>query len=221
MAEELEEKQQPEKPEKKSKSLSLPLLIGIGAGGLVILLVAVFFIFSFLINDIVDKKLSNIDLAGSGENSELQSEEDHSPSKMTDEQYWRKMEEDEIMSADNDMGELYETGRIITNPRNSSDFAVMNLAIYYRLPPRDEDDEATKEENTEDGASYVPIEIKRLEPRLKSKIGTFIGTRTRAELDAIRPQLAEEIKEELTPMFKKNKIFLKNIEVTEYLIQMQ
>lgn len=227
MAEEQkEEKQQPVKPEKKSKGLSMPVILGIGVGGVVIILVAAFFIFKILVNDIVDKKISNLEVQTEEVEGEEDKEKEHSDdehkdskegSKLSDEELehqWEQMEEADFFAEED--AQVHQTGRIITNPKNSSSFAVVDLALYYRLAPHGEEEGG--DDHSEDGEG-IPKQIKKLGPRIKGTVNNFIGSKTEQELHDIRPILSEKFKEELTPVFKKNRVFLKDVEVTEFLIQ--
>lgn len=230
------EKQEPVKPSKKKGSMSVPMMIGIGAGAVIILFVVAFFGMQYMVGNIIDKKLANVvtdSTAHSGNHDEHKDEEhheedDHGKSKEAKnneaEAEWEKYEAQDILS-DIDP-EIYQTGRIITNPKIESAgskprYLVIDLAIYYVTSLGEHAEEKGGDDGHGGGGDgdHVDPKVKKIEPRIKGKISSYIGRYNEAELSSMRPYLADSLLAEMKPLFMKNKVYLKDVEVTEFIIQ--
>ena len=105
-----------------------------------------------------------------------------------------------------------ETGRIITNPKLSEKFAVINLGLSYR-------EKVGEEESSEESADAPDAKALKMEAQIKSILNNMIGSMTEEEIQHQRQNLSTIVKEKLTPLFKKNKMFLREVLIVEFIIQ--
>ncbi len=201
MADEIN-KQEPEEPKKKA-GLSLPVIIGIGAGVLIILVVVILFAVKMMLNSVVGTQ--------PGETQTTEQEHKQVEDKdLSDVEYYKRMAEEDKIS-DND-SKYMETGRITTNPRSSTQFVVVNLGLSYRTG-LGVDDEAKKEAESDD-------QKRRFEALIRNAVNNQIGDMTVGELQQIRrDSLTSIFKERLIPVFINNRIFLRDVILVEYIIQ--
>jgi hypothetical protein len=201
MADEIN-KQEPEEPKKKA-GLSLPVIIGIGAGVLIILVVVILFAVKMMLNSVVGTQPVDIQTT----------EQQHKPVEdkdISDVEYYKRMVDEDKIS-DND-SKYMETGRITTNPRASTQFVVVNLGLSYRTG-LGVDDAAKKAAETDD-------QKRRFEALIRNAINNQIGDMTVGELQQIRrDSLTSIFKEKLVPVFIYNRIFLRDVILVEYIIQ--
>lgn len=199
-------KQEPEKPQKKSGGLSLPVIIGIGAGVLIILVVVILFAVKMMLNTVVESQIGAVQ-----PNNEQQTPPKEEKD-MSNIEYYKMMADNDTVSDED--AKYMETGRITTNPRGSTQFVVVNLGISYR-DKTSEDDGKKKEKNDE------PDDKKRkFEALIRNAINNQIGDMTVSELQQIRRDSLRSIfKESLTPVFVSNRIFLRDVILVEYIIQ--
>jgi flagellar basal body-associated protein FliL len=201
MADEIN-KQEPEEPKKKA-GLSLPVIIGIGAGVLIILVVVILFAVKMMLTSVVGTQPVDIQTT----------EQQHKPVEdkdISDVEYYKRMVDEDKIS-DND-SKYMETGRITTNPRASTQFVVVNLGLSYRTG-LGVDDAAKKAAETDD-------QKRRFEALIRNAINNQIGDMTVGELQQIRrDSLTSIFKEKLVPVFINNRIFLRDVILVEYIIQ--
>lgn len=206
MSEDLQ-KQEPEIPKKKEKKqggggLSLPMLIIVGVGGLVLVLVAV--IFGYFI---ATKLFPSQPVIVQGGQPTEKANKEHSES----------TEEEEEKP---DMHELLymEIGRITTNPKDApSTFVVINLS--FEFAPRKKDDESMKEVIGKEGLNLESPIIKKMQGRIKSAINNSIASMTMVDLNAKRPELQKLFQDLLKPTFKEYGFKLYNVSLLEFIIQ--
>jgi hypothetical protein len=216
MAEE-EEIQQPEKPTKKKKSsggLSLPIMIAIGAGTLIVLVGASLFAINYMVNNIIDKKLGAVqaDSTQTHTKEDEHAKKEKEKSKEIDETY-KELEEEEYFETEEGV-EYMETDRIVTNPKFSTRFAVLKLGLSYRIKVNDEEEE--KEEEEVEGEDP---KVMKMQAQIRNIINNMIGSMTEEELQQNRQNLQIIVKEKLTPIFKKHKMFLRDVLIVEFIIQ--
>ncbi len=204
MSEDLQ-KQEPEIPKKKEKKqggggLSLPMLIVVGVGGLVLVLVAVIFGY-FIATKLFPSQPVIVQGGHQTENAKKESGEE---------------EEEEAPDAHELM--YMEIGRITTNPKDApTTFVVINLSFEFK--PRNKDDEAMKEVIGKEGLNLESPIVKKMQGRIKSSINNFLASTTMVELNAKRPELQKLFLDLLKPTFKEYGFKLYNVSLLEFIIQ--
>ncbi len=214
-----EEKQVPEKPKKKSGGggdINLVTLMGIIGGSVVLMVTLLYFVLQFLI--IPEFKNMN---SGGGNNSEGNSEAvTHvEESKSQAEHAKFDFKKEELLFPDEGI-HLMETGKIITNPKGSTKFAVANCALEYRISS--EDERFPKGEG-EGGGEIDPSTnsiLKKVLIRSQGKLNGLLGS---FNMDQIQNLGADSLKiifkRDLKPIFKKENLYLRDVIITQFLIQ--
>ncbi len=196
-------KPESEEKEKKAGGLKLPFVLGIIAGVLLILILAVRFLF---LPYIVGSLTSEATAGQSPIEGESKSEQSNSPIK----------EEIEIFKANEKLSEFFQTGRITTNPRQSTQFVVADFGIIFF--PKDE--ESLKElypgGKKEEGSSALPP---TLSSRVRGIINSVLGSMSVEELQVKRDSIPEYVMANLKPFFKEKKLFIKEVILQEFIIQ--
>lgn len=215
-----EEKQVPEKPKKKSSNgggdINLVTLIGIIGGSVVLMVTLLYFVLQFLI--IPEFKNMN---SGGSNNSEgnvaavAHVEEVHSKEEAT--KFDFKKEE---MLYPEEGVHLMETGKIITNPKGSTKFALANCALEYRTGHEDERfPVAEGEGGGEIDPSSNPI-LKKVLIRSQGKLNGVLGSMDIGQLQNLgADSLAIIFKRDLKPLFEKENMYLRDVIITQFLIQ--
>jgi len=215
-----EEVQQPEKPAKKKKSsggLSLPMMIVIGAGTLIVLVGVSLFAINYMVNNIIDKKLGSV-----SDTTKTHSHEDEANKKLKEhkkelDKTFKELEEEEYFETEEGVSYM-ETDRIVTNPKFSTRFAVIRLGLSYREKVAEGEGEAEGgHEEAKEGE--VDHKAQKYQAQIKSIINDMIGTMTEEEIQQQRQNLPIIIKEKLTPVFKKQKKYLRDVLIVEFIIQ--
>ncbi len=201
-----EKKQKPQKPKKKGEAMSLPVLIGTIAGTIILLAVVMILAFKLFILP----ELTHSQSAEGNADSSSQKPEKIKEKKQGDEAEYDRLE-DKFMGNEN--LHMLETGKILTNPKNSSKFAIVNLLIEYRISEEDERF-ADSEPNLENPT------IKLLLANVKSEVTNILGSMTVDDFYRIgSDSLRNKIGNELDTIFRKKQFLLKDVLLTEYLIQ--
>jgi len=199
MAEEDNKKQEPEKPKKTSDNrimnVSLPLITGIGVSAIVLILVAV--VFGYFI---ATKLFPTQQVVSQGQISEVKADVGHK-------------------ATDIHQTIFLETGRITTNPKDgATTFIVANLGLeFVKVNEKDK-----KLESLTDATGKVKLEeviVQKLLARVKSNVNTFIASYNLLELQAQRPELEEEFKKNLQPIFDEFGLKLVKVGLIEFIIQ--
>ena len=203
-----EAKQEPERPKKRKTMLSLPIMIIIGVVVLAVLIGGTLFAVNMMVSSQVETLMANVDsTGGKGGHQKVEkkahSEEDAAMAELEEQDYL-----DEVPTT------YFETGRIITNPRSSSSYVVLNLGLEFREKPK----EGEKAAEVKQGAEMTP-EMKRLMAKIKDVINTRIASMSESDIEAKRDSLKLFFKNDLIPIFKKDKKFLKDIILVEYIKQ--
>lgn len=202
------EGQEPVKPEteakaKKSGGLKLPFVLGIIAGVLLILILAVRFLF---LPYIVGSLTSEANAGQAKIEGETKSENSDNPLK----------EEIDVFKANEKLSEFFQTGRITTNPKQSTQFVVADFGIIFF--PKDE--ESLKElypgGKKEEGSSALPP---TLSSRVRGIINSVLGSMTVEELQVKRDSIPTYVMANLKPFFKEKKLFIKEVILQEFIIQ--
>lgn len=118
----------------------------------------------------------------------------------------------EEISSDKELMKFVETGRITTNPLNSDQFVVVNLAL--RFSARDKKILEKVLAGAEGGA--MPTEI--MAP-IRSKINQVLGSLTVDQLQQRRNFLASELKDSLKAIFATHNLILNEVYLQEFIIQ--
>lgn len=206
-----DEIQKPEKPQKKqgkTLSFSLTNLIIISSVVLVVLVGGTLFGVNMMLKGIKSQTVhSDSEKAEKESHEETEKAGSKDNIENTKEDLLRKA----IISdeSDYDYFELSEEDRIITNPLGSSRFVVLRLGFFTF----DGKDGSKKE------AKVNILENTRLIARMKNTINNEIGNMTEAQIQDMRPTLPEFIKEKLTPLFLKEKVYLHEVLIIQFVIQ--
>ena len=194
-----QEKQEPEKPKKESSNkilnAPLPLIIGVGVGAIVLILVAVIFGY-FIATRLFPSQPTS---------AQVQTTESKANEKSATVNLQKTI--------------FLETGRITTNPRDgATTFVVVNLGLEFMK--KNEDDKAL-EGLTDAGGKIKPDEVivQKLLARIKSSVNGFIASYNLQELQAQRPQLEEQFKTNLQPIFDEYGLRLVKVGLIEFIIQ--
>lgn len=118
----------------------------------------------------------------------------------------------EETSPDKALMKFVETGRITTNPLNSDQFIVVNLALRFSAR-----DKKILEKLTGGGeGGGLPTEI--MAP-IRSKINQVLGSLTVEQLQQRRNILASELKDSLKAIFATHELILNEVYLQEFIIQ--
>ena len=126
-------------------------------------------------------------------------------------------QEQEFLAGEEDR-DFYETERITTNPLNSTKYVVIKLSFEYRahptlienLPDADKANDKLKK----DGPYMTKIIAKT-----KSIVIEEIGKMTETDIQSSRQKLLENIETRMKELYWKKKIFLRELNVTEFIVQ--
>ena len=199
MEEEDNKKQEPEKPkrlsENKAMNFSLPLIVGIGVGGIVLILVAVVFGYFIATRLFPTQQVVPQTQATEGKSN------------------------DEQKHADIHKTIFLETGRITTNPKDgATTFIVMNCGLEFVK----KDEESKELEGLTDPAGKVKTEeviVQKLLAHVKSNVNTYIASYSLQELQMQRPELENALKNNLQPIFSEFGLKLVKVGLIEFIIQ--
>jgi len=191
-------KQEPEKPKKKNTGMPMSRLLMIIGGILVVNAIAFIVIFRFFLAPADDPNAKDKDKAKKEK------------VKTDDEEF---MDEDEAAEEDffaDESKRLYvETGRITTNPKMSTKFVIINVGMVFR----------PKEEVPPEQIKPDSDLMKKLQAKIKAVIIKEIGNLTVDELQAKRGELDIMLRDKLRPVYKESKIFLREVNLTEFIMQ--
>ena len=126
-------------------------------------------------------------------------------------------QEQEFLAGEEDR-DFYETERITTNPLNSTKYVVMKLSFEYRAHPslieNLPDSDKANDKLKKDGPYMTKIIAKT-----KSIVIEEIGKMTETDIQSGRDKLLENIETRLKELYWKKKIFLREVNVTEFIVQ--
>lgn len=202
--------QEPEMPKKKPKKsgggLSTPVWIAIIAGALIINIVTIILGIKFVVGDSTSAESE----AGSKEHTEKVDKEHTDHSEESDEEKtYDELEEENVLHGDENV-QFIETGRITTNPKGSTSFVILNLGLEYR--------EKHSEEGGGGGHGGGDGGPDPVMARVKGVINSTIGSFTVEELQD-REALRVKLRDEIRKVYKKHKIYLRDVVLVEFLIQ--
>ena len=205
-----EELQEPEKQTKKKKKektgMSMPVVIGMVMGILVVNAALVFLIIRFVYSPeptvMTDSTGKVIQIEPVED--EDQEDDDDEPSDLDD-------EENEFF-ANESKRKFFETDRILTNPKGSTKAVMIKLGVEYR-PKMSEEEEIKKIKPD----SEFMVKIMAF---TRSVVINELGTMTEDfMLNNSKDTLAYIFKDKLKDYYKDRKLFLRKIQITEFIIQ--
>ncbi|MBM2815549.1 MAG: hypothetical protein HW421_2311 [Ignavibacteria bacterium] len=218
------EKQEPEKPPKKTREggMKLQVLISIIVGVLAVQGVIVYILIKFVFSAPADPK------------AQMSKAEQEKKVKMEEIDKEKKKREAEMTSEGSDEADFltnpeeimnFETGQITTNPKSSSQFIVVNLLIEFRSKESKSFASAGKGEGggggEKESGRMVSVDAAFLN-RIKGEVLMTLGDLTVDKLQDSRDTVKMIIRKRLIPIFMKShekKMFLRDITFMEYLIQ--
>jgi flagellar basal body-associated protein FliL len=120
--------------------------------------------------------------------------------------------DDTKISEEDEKATLYqETGRITTNPKGSSSYVVINLGLNFIPREKEIKEELAKEPDK-------ALTWKKVLAETKDHITTIMGNYSFEDLKQInRDTLKGTLLRDLQPIFKKEKIFLRNVLLQEFI----
>lgn len=194
MAEEKEKEElsQEEEPKAEKKALTTNTLIMIITATVLLNVVIVFFAIKFFTPDANEEQ--------NADSVKLENKADD---------FFREDSDEDKFFDENQNHKMIQTGRITTNPANTiKKFIVTDLGFEYKIKP--EYEEHYKEDSDN---------MNRFMTQIKSHINKYLGSRNLEELVTERADLDYNMKIELQPIFKKNKMYLKQVYIKEFLVQ--
>jgi flagellar basal body-associated protein FliL len=133
-----------------------------------------------------------------------------------------EMSEEEEFLAEDDHGLFETTGRITTNPRGSTKFVVVDLGLEFvekKAHGEEEEESGGGGHGGGGGGHESHFEPKAL-AKIKGGVTSLIGSMPLQELQTIeRDTLRSLLKKRLKPIMKKEKMFLRNVILQEFIIQ--
>jgi flagellar basal body-associated protein FliL len=190
----MSEEKNTESGSSKKKGLSMPIIIGIIATGVILLVVVIIFVISIMMNN-----MKNSIIESSGKDP-AKTEEKSEPKEESLEKY-----------------EYLETGRITTNPLASTQFVVLNLGIFY-APLKSGSEEEPAEEKPAEGEAGQP-KNQRLNALIRHQINAQVGDMDVTALQIPRDSLMIKFKQRLEPAFKLEGFKLREVILVEFIIQ--
>ncbi len=204
-----EELQEPEKQSKKKKKgkggMSVPVVIGMIIGILVVNVALVFLIMKFLFvpepTVMTDSTGKIIQIKPSGDDDDG---DDYEPSELDD-------EESEFFTNES-KGKFFETDRIMTNPRSSTKAVMVKLGVEYR-PKMSEEEELEKLKADSDFMIKVMAYTRSVVINELGKMSEEFM------LNSPKDSLALIFRDKLKSYYKERKMFLRKIQITEFIVQ--
>lgn len=199
---ETSEKHIPEKPKGIIGNMKLPITIGVIVLVIAIPIIIVFILFKTMVAPVLNPvqpnqaqqvnadKTPKVGEAGKTENPEQQ-----------------------LSDEDKKNMQFVETGRMMTNPRSSTNIIVLNLGIEFLPKDKDEIADIKKE-------GVNSMIMKKVLSRIQGTFQGKLGDMTLEEVQAVRKDtLSVLFKSYLEPVFKDYDMYLKSVMVKEFLIQ--
>jgi flagellar basal body-associated protein FliL len=210
-----EELQEPEKQNKKKKKekggMSMPVVIGMVMGILVVNVALVFLIMKFVFSPeptvMTDStgKVIQTEHSESGEESGTEDDE---------EELDELDQEEKDFFAKDEKRKFFETDRILTNPKGSTKAVMIKLGVEYR-PKLGMDEEEEAALLKADGEFMI-----KLMAYTRSVVINELGSMTEDfMLNNSKDTLAFILRDGLKDYYKGRKLFLRKIQITEFIIQ--
>lgn len=181
----------------QSSGLGLVPILAIVFGSLLILILATRFIFLPYIVD---------NISGGSQKKE----------EVTTKTETRKADEGPYAGIDKKLIKYVETGRITTNPFNSSEqFVVVNLGLKFYASNEETLKEMFGEKGGESATTFPP----EFMAKIRSKVNQILGSMTVIELQQKRLELANVVKDSLKTIFSAGNLVLGEVFLQEFIIQ--
>lgn len=208
--------QEPEKSEQKKKKpgekqgMSLPVVIMLILAVVIVQAVLFILIYKFVL-------VPNAEEEGVDPKSKTEEVDPNDPMGEMKDMTDIDSQEQEFLAGEEDR-DFFETERITTNPKNSTKYVVLKLSFEYRAHPtlieNLPDEDKANDKLKKDGPYMTKIIAKT-----KSIVIDEIGNLTETEIQSDRPKLMENIESKLKELFWKKKIFLREVNTTEFIVQ--
>ena len=208
-----ESKQEPEKPGKNKSGGSIPLFGLIGFAIVLIALVVNLFLLLGVKSQVAS--MSEVIMTGG-----ISSGKEHTTDKKSEDAPHEEETEQGSSSqfvADEE-AQYFETGRITTNPRQSSNFVVMNLGLFYKLKNTGEEEAPPAEEGAKEKDTFSPFG-KKFDGMLRNLVNSQIGSMSIEEMQIPRDSMSKMFLMKLKPLFSQKKTTLKEVAIVEFIIQ--
>jgi flagellar basal body-associated protein FliL len=210
--------QQPEPPpKKKKKGLSLPLIIGISFAALLILIGGTLGAVYLMVNNMMQH--TNTEQSSEANNHEEESDEDSENSEFDLESKYAELQV--VVERQTKNIQFMELGEIITNPKNSNRFVVIDIGVEYVA--YNENGEVVKtgegEEGAEESKSAEEFFGKRDLAKVRSIINKVIWENSESELQNKRSELPGILKEDFKEIFLENGAIIKDVVILRFIIQ--
>lgn len=189
--------QEPEKPRKKKSSgtISMPVFVGSLLGMGLLVAVVVIFVIQYVIKEPATENKN-------GEKTEQTEEGEEEISELD-------LEEQEFLE-EGKKRKLMEFERITTNPKGSSKYAIISLSITYRPHP------GLAEEEFSEGSMF----LKKIETKTVNIVSGELRKMDEVSIQNITyEELQERFRALLKDYYRKNKLFLREILITELFVQ--
>lgn len=207
------EVQQPEKSENKKKKtgekqgMSLPVVIMIILAVVIVQAVLFILIYKFVLQT----------PENSGEEGETTEQVEEVDPMAMPEMSELDAQEQEFIAGEEDR-DFYETERITTNPLNSTKYVVIKLYLEYRahptlienLPDGDKKDDKLNKEGP-----YMTKIVANTKAIVIEEIGKMSETEILSNKEALKDNISKALKD----LFYKKKIFLREVNITEFIVQ--
>lgn len=208
--------QQPEPPKVKKKGLSLPLIIGISLAALLILIGGTLGAVYLMVNNMMQH--TNTEQTSNGHNEdekahkENSDEEDHNVNDKYE--YLKNIVENQTKNL-----RYMELGEIITNPKNSDKFVVVDIGVEFVA--YDETGEVIPVAEGGEGGEGEGSHFfeKRDMDKIREIVNKFIWSHTVEELNGQRGEMAGMLKEDFEEIYKENGGVIKDVIVLRFIVQ--
>lgn len=192
--------QEPEKAKKKKKEgMSLPIMIAIAVGVIIVQVVLIVVVVNFLSPKSESEQIAEKD----------KKKTESLKKKASEDEFFQEDTEEEDFFAQEKERKYIETDKIITNPKGSSKFVVINLGLEYKFKPDVPETEQTPDSDL----------MRKVMAKLKALVIQDLGSHTLEEISNQRAEYNTTLRDKLRPIFKESKIFLRNVYIVEFIIQ--
>ncbi len=203
--------QEPEPPPKKKKGLSLPLIIGISFAALLILIGGTLGAVYLMVNNMMQH--TNTEQT-SNESEKQDSEDDEEKSDEFDLKT-KYAELQDVVDRQTKNVHFLEIGEIITNPKNSGKFVVVDIGVEYVA--YDENGEVIQV-NTESETSHELFDKKDM-AKVRSVVNEVVWSNNETELQNKRSELPGILKKKFKDIFLDNGAVIKDVVILRFIIQ--
>ena len=226
------ELQEPEIEEESKKELTsgkkggtgvsmLTLIIVFGVV-LAVLVAGVFIGMKVMITSSIDKKMAEAGLDSTTSLRELTEDNKLYAQKLEEKIEMKTLMKDlerEDFYGDPDGEKYHAIDQVMAMPKGSTEKVLIGLSFVYRVKTLTEEEaaEAEEEEEEESLTDMKASLAKKLDVQVKSIVTNLIGSMTLEEIQTIRPELEELLLEEIRPLFQKEKMWLKQVFVTQFI----